>query len=130
MDVWGTPERVLETHPSNKIAHFFGNPRSATKGTGLPSPERTEALAMPTHDRLRSHNRYGVENARKATVKPNKHGAISSGQIWPTWRALLQDVKLMPQHQDFRFKPLSRLEAVAQHADEKEGNCEHPAIMF
>jgi hypothetical protein len=36
----------------------------------------------------------------------------------------------MPQHQDFGFKPSSRLEAVAQDADEKEGNCEHPAIMF
>ena len=31
----------------------------------------------------------------------------------------------MPQHQDFDFKPSSRLEAVAQHAEEKEGNCEH-----
>jgi hypothetical protein len=46
------------------------------------------------------------------------------------WRALLQDVELMPQHQDFGFKPWSRLETVAQHADEKEGNSEHPAIMF
>ena len=45
-------------------------------------------------------------------------------------RALLQDVELMPQHQDFGFKPSSRLETVAQHADEKEGNNEHPAIMF
>jgi hypothetical protein len=45
-------------------------------------------------------------------------------------RALLQDVELMPQHQGFGFKPSSRLETVAQHADEKEGNSEHPAIMF
>lgn len=35
----------------------------------------------------------------------------------------------MPQHQDFRFKLTSRLETVAQRADEKKGNCEHPAIM-
>ena len=27
----------------------------------------------------------------------------------------------MPQHQDLGFKPSSRLEAVTQHADEKEG---------
>jgi hypothetical protein len=44
--------------------------------------------------------------------------------------ALLQDAELMPQHQDFSFKPPSRFEAVAQHADEKEGSCDHPAIMF
>jgi hypothetical protein len=35
----------------------------------------------------------------------------------------------MPQHQDFGFKPSSRLKAIAQ-ADEKEGNCEHPAIIL
>jgi len=46
------------------------------------------------------------------------------------WRALLQDVELMPQHQDLGFKPSSRLETVAQHADKKEGNSEHPVIMF
>ena len=47
---------------------------------------------------------------------------------WTGW--LLQDIELMPQHQDFGLKPLPRLEAVAQHAHEKEGNSEHPAIMF
>ena len=34
-----------------------------------------------------------------------------------TWRALLQDIELMPQNQDFGFE--LRLEAVAQHANEK-----------
>src|SRR3982074_1419048 len=31
----------------------------------------------------------------------------------------------MPQDQDFRFQPALRLEAVAQHADEEETNCDH-----
>ena len=88
MDVRSTPERVLETHPSNEITHFFGNPRSATERPGLPSPERNDALAMPTHDCLGSDDRQGVKDARKATIKPNEQGAISPGQIWPTWRAL------------------------------------------
>jgi hypothetical protein len=35
-------------------------------------------------------------------------------------RALLQDVELMPQHQDFSFKSSSRLETVAQHADKRK----------
>jgi len=47
-----------------------------------------------------------------------------------TWRALLQDVELMPQYQNFGFQLPSRLEAVAQHADEKEADCNHAAIMF
>jgi hypothetical protein len=47
-----------------------------------------------------------------------------------TWRALLEDIELMPQYQDFGFQPPSRLDAVAQHTDEEEGNCNHAAIMF
>jgi hypothetical protein len=36
----------------------------------------------------------------------------------------------MPQNQDFGFELASGLEAVAQHANEKEANCNHAAIMF
>jgi hypothetical protein len=32
---------------------------------------------------------------------------------------------LTPQNQDFGFELASRLEAVAQHANEKDGNCDH-----
>jgi len=46
------------------------------------------------------------------------------------WHALLQDVELMPQYQDFGFQSPSRLEAIAQHANEKEANCNHATIMF
>jgi TRAP-type C4-dicarboxylate transport system permease small subunit len=35
-----------------------------------------------------------------------------------------------PQNQDFDFELASRLEAVAQHANEKKANCNHVAIMF
>jgi|SRR6266404_6541918 len=34
-----------------------------------------------------------------------------------TWRALLQDIELMPQNQDFGCQPPWRLEAVAQQTD-------------
>jgi hypothetical protein len=44
--------------------------------------------------------------------------------------ALLQDVELMPQYQDFGLQSPSRLEAIAQHANEKEANCNHATIMF
>jgi hypothetical protein len=36
----------------------------------------------------------------------------------------------MPQYQDFSFPPPARREAVTQHADEKDANCNHSAIMF
>ena len=41
-----------------------------------------------------------------------------------------QDIELMPQYHDLGFQPLSRLEAVAQHADEQEADRNHAAIMF
>src|SRR5471032_1762473 len=34
-------------------------------------------------------------------------------------------VQLMTQNQKFSVKPPSRLEAIAHHADEKEGDCDH-----
>jgi hypothetical protein len=36
----------------------------------------------------------------------------------------------MPQYHDLGFQLLSRLEAVAQHADEQEADRDHAAIMF
>ena len=30
--------------------------------------------------------------------------------MYPAWRALLQNIELMPQDQDFSFEPLARLE--------------------
>src|SRR5260370_22267781 len=50
---------------------------------------------------------------------------IGPPQIQSTWRAQSKHVQLMTQNHNFGFKPRSRLEAVAQHADEKEGNCDH-----
>jgi hypothetical protein len=44
--------------------------------------------------------------------------------------ALLQHIELMQQYQDFGFQPPPRLEAVAQRADEKEGNCNNATIML
>jgi hypothetical protein len=58
-------------------------------------------------------------------------GAVGPTQMQPTTRRVLpQDVQLMPQDQDFGFKPLLRLEAVAQHAEEQEADYNHSAIMF
>ena len=62
---------------------------------------------------------YGVKNAG-ATIEPNEKGPAGPTQMLSAWRALLQDIELMPQYQDFGFQPPPRLEAVAQHADERK----------
>jgi hypothetical protein len=85
---------------------------------------------MPTHNSLGPDDGYGIKNVRTATIEPNEQGSVSPTQIQSAWRALLQNIELMPQYQVFGFQPPSRFEAVAQHTEEKEANCNHSTIMF
>jgi hypothetical protein len=85
---------------------------------------------MPTHNSLGLDDGYGVKNARTATKELNEQGAVGLTQMQSAWCALLQDIELMPQYQDFGFQPPPRLEAVAQRADEKEDNCNNATIML
>src|SRR5205823_974967 len=90
-----------------------------------------QTLAMPAHDSLGPDDAHGIQNAGIATIEPDEQGAVDPTQMQPTaWRALLQDVELMPQYYDFGFQPRSRLEEVAQHTDEQEADCNHPTILF
>jgi hypothetical protein len=85
---------------------------------------------MPTHDSLGPHDGYGIKDARAAAIEPNEQSAVDPTQIQSTaWRTP-KHVQLMSQYQDFRLQPPSRLEAVAQHADEQEADYNHAAIMF
>ena len=52
-----------------------------------------------------------------------RFSGLSDGQTLP------KNVELMPQHQDLGLQ-LVPPEAVAQHADEQEADCNHAAIMF
>jgi hypothetical protein len=80
---------------------------------------------VPTHNSFGPDDGYGIKNARKATIEPNEQGAVGPAQIQSTWCALSKHVQLMTQNQKFSVKPPSRLEAIAHHADEKEGDCDH-----
>jgi len=68
VDMRRTPKRVLKAHFLDKVADLFVDLRSASERAGFPSPKRTEAFAMPTHDRLGSDNRYGIKDTRKAAM--------------------------------------------------------------
>src|SRR5476651_887341 len=125
MDLGGSPERILKTHSSDKVAHLFSSDLSATERTRLPSPVSGKAHSVPTHNSFGPDDGYGIKNARKATIEPNEQGAVGPAQIQSTWCALSKHVQLMTQNQKFSVKPPSRLEAIAHHADEKEGDCDH-----
>jgi uncharacterized protein YaaN involved in tellurite resistance len=85
---------------------------------------------VPTYNRLRPDDGYGVENVGATAVEPNEQGTVDPTQMQSTWSALLQDIELMSQYQNFGFQLPSRFKAVAQHADDKNSNCNHSAIMF
>ena len=108
----------------------MGDANQATERTGLPSPVGGDTHSMPTDDRVGPDDGYGVKDARVATIEPDEHGSVGPTQTHAMWHALLQDAELMPQYQDFGFQSPSRLEAIAQHADEKEADRNHAAIMF
>jgi len=129
MDLGSAPERILKTHSPDKVAHLFSDPRSTTERTRLPSPVSGEAHSVPTHNSFGPDDDYGIKNARKATIEPNEQGAVGPAQFQSTWRALSKYVQLMTQHQKFSVKPPSRLEAIAHHADEKEGDCDHQSAL-
>jgi len=38
VDLGRAPQRVLKTHSSDQVAHLSGDPRSATRRAGFPSP--------------------------------------------------------------------------------------------
>ena len=70
---------------------------------------------MPAHNSLGPDNGYGVKNARTATIEPNEQGAIGPTQKQAAWRPLLQDIQLMPQHQDLGVQPPPRLEGISKN---------------
>src|ERR1700730_6130199 len=90
VDLGSAPQRVLNTHSSDQIAHLFADPWPATARTGFPSPIRGEAHSMPTHSSLGPDDGYGIKNARTATIEPNEQGAVGPTQMQSAWRALLQ----------------------------------------
>src|SRR5258708_4106173 len=93
------PQRVLKTHSSDQVAHLSGDPQSAPRRAGFPSPVAGKTLAMPAHDRLRPDDAQGIKNARVATIEPDEQGAVDPTQMQSTARrALPQDVELMPQY--------------------------------
>src|ERR1700730_9219563 len=98
MNLGSAPKRVLKTHSSDQVAHLLADPRPASERTGLPSPIRGKTHSMPTHHRLGSDDGYGIKNARAAPIKPDEQSTIDPTQMQSPWRALLQDIELMPQH--------------------------------
>jgi len=106
--------RALAPDRADQAFNISVLPRRAERGGPVPDPHCSDA----------------VKDARATTIEPNEQSTIGPTQMRSAWRSLLQDIELMPQYHALGFQLLSRLEAVAQHADEQEADCNHAAIMF
>jgi hypothetical protein len=67
---------------------------------------------------------------RHSDDKQNEQGTVGPTQMQSTRCSLLQSIEIMPRTSISACSRQSRLEAVIPQADEKEGNCNHSAIMF
>ena len=80
---------------------------------------------MPAQDGLWPDDGYGVKDEGTATIEPDEQSTIDPPQMRSSWRALLQNIELMPQRQNLGFQLPSRLEAVVQQAEEQEPQRNH-----
>jgi hypothetical protein len=81
--------RVERTDDVGQVAHLFANPWPAAAPTGFPLPKCRVSHAMPTDNRLRPDDGYGVKNAREAAIEPNEQGTVNPTQTQSAWGALL-----------------------------------------
>jgi hypothetical protein len=88
------------------------------------------AAHRPTRLRRRERLPYCFNFLTQRDQVFGTHSTIGPTQMRSTWRTPPKNVELMPQHQHLGLQLLSRLEAVAQHADEQQPDCNHAAIMF
>src|SRR2546427_11572200 len=86
----------------------------------FPSPVAGKTFAMPAHDSLGPDDAQSIKNARVTTIEPDEQRAVDPTQMQSTARrALLQDVELMPQYQNFGPQPRARLEGDATHPEQQ-----------
>ena len=100
------------------IARHLALPFRPTASSHLPVRPITQAflrLSSPAGGQSNDKIKASLE---KQKLEPNQQGTIGPTQMRSTWRMLPKNVELMPQHQHLGLQLLSRLEAVAQHADE------------
>ena len=62
MDARRSPQRIVNAHPPDQSAQVRVDLRSASKGTGFPTPIPAEAGSVPSHEGLRAENRDGLED--------------------------------------------------------------------
>ena len=61
MDTRRSPQRIVNAHPPDQSAQVRVDLRSASKGTGFPTPVPAEAGSVPSHEGLGPDDRDGLD---------------------------------------------------------------------
>jgi hypothetical protein len=73
----------------------------------FPTPERSKSGAVPTNHGLGPDDSQRVCNARNEAIQPNEHPWVESAENKSLRASTPQHIDLLPENQDFRFKPHS-----------------------
>ena len=130
VDARRTPSGVFVAHPADQGADLAGNGGSSQFSTpDLPGPEEAEALAMPSHDRLRLNDsqrrgpvsRHPGQRDPEEAVQRCQRDALSSGTP--------KHSHLVPEGQVLQLKGSARTEDRGQSGKECRKNVQLPILL-
>ena len=77
MDARRSPQRIVNTHPSDERAQVRVDLRPTSQGAGSPTPVPTEAGSVPSHEGLGANDCNGLEDCRKPSIQLDEEQAIT-----------------------------------------------------
>src|SRR3984893_12844075 len=119
MDAGRSPQRIFRAHPPDQRAQVRGDPRSASKRAGFPTPVAAEAGPMPTDKGLRSDDRDGIQDRWEPSIQLDQEQAIAVRELDATAHPPLQHNQLMSECRVLCLKSALRLERRGKQGQEE-----------
>src|SRR6266511_404236 len=110
MDAWRSPQRIFRAHLPDQRAQVRGDPRSASKRAGFPTPVSAEADPMPTDKGLRSDDRDGLQDRWEPSIQLDQEHAIPVREVDTTAHLPPQHDQLTSERRVLCLKSALRLE--------------------
>jgi len=82
---------------------------------------------MPFDHGLRLNNCPRIANAREKPIKANKNQTVDGAEDLFLGSGSLQNVYLLPQHQNFSFERSPRPKQISEHPNNEPDKISHPA---
>ena len=116
---------VVVGHPPDQLTDFEINSRTARRAfSRLPRPEDTEALAMPSDDRVRLYDDEGIAPVRPNAMKKDPEETVARRKRWAR-SLLLEYSELLSQRGVLDREMPPAMEAGGQRAEQREEGANH-----